>query len=64
VTPLFAAMGPIAIASIEVELVRVMVACSVGTDLPFPPLTGHWSGREGDLRGTWGTSGPLLPLLV
>jgi hypothetical protein len=32
VTPLFAAMGPIALASIEVELARIMVACSVGTD--------------------------------
>jgi hypothetical protein len=29
-TPLFAAMGPIALASIKVELVRVMVVCSVG----------------------------------
>jgi hypothetical protein len=32
VTPLFAAMGPIALASIQVELVRAMVVCSVGTD--------------------------------
>src|ERR1700730_7547239 len=30
VTPLFAAMEPIALASIEVELVRVILACSVG----------------------------------
>ena len=33
VTPLFAAMEPIALASIEVELVRVTVACSVGINL-------------------------------
>jgi len=32
VIPLFAVMGPIALASIQVEFVRVMVVCSVGTD--------------------------------
>jgi hypothetical protein len=33
VTPLFAAMEPIALASIEVELVRVILACSVASSV-------------------------------
>ena len=37
VTPLFAAMEPIALASIEVELVRITVACSVGINLTRRP---------------------------
>jgi hypothetical protein len=36
-TPLFAAMEPIALASIEVELVRVTVAYSVGINLTRGP---------------------------
>jgi hypothetical protein len=40
VTPLFAAMEPIALASIEVELVRVTVVCSVGIN-----LTRGWNRR-------------------